>query len=212
MKETPSPGPGERSKAKSEKAQKPGPGERSIEKPEKAAKGQERLQVEQRSSEHGIRDQPSAPSSQYLTQSIWQKPYPNVVERSNIKPTEAPVITSTSPTDRVKVWRVEEIPGGTSEESLQEMFPSNERDRIKITSLGPNVNPNRQTLTATVAFLAPPEADLRLATNSDMRIDKDFYGFTPLHSPDGQVDADIIAITGLAGHAFGSWAASQHRT
>ena len=193
------------------KTSSPSPGERSKDKSEKAAKGLERLQVEKRSSEHGIGDQPSVQTSQYLTQSAWQKPYQNVVERPTTKPTEAPVITSTSPTDRVRVWRVEEIPTGTSEETLQEMFPFEERDRIKITSLSSNVNPNRQTMTATVAFLASSEAELRLNTNSDMRIDKDFYGFTPLHSPDGHVEADIIAITGLAGHAFGSWAASQHR-
>ena len=185
----------------------PGPSVSSIEKPEKAVTS---LEVDQRPSEHGIHDQPSVKGSHCLTQPTRQKSNQNVTDRPAIKSMEAPVIVSTSSTNRVRVWRVEEIPGGTSEESLQEMFPFEERNRIKITSLSSNVNPNRQTLTATVAFLAPPEAELRLATNSDMRIDKDFYGFTPLHTPDGHVETDIIAITGLAGHAFGSWAASQH--
>ena len=40
--------------------------------------------------------------------------------------------------------------------------------------------------------------------------DKDFYGFTPLYTPEGDIEIDIIALTGLAGHAFGSWAASPH--
>ena len=105
---------------------------------------------------------------------------------------------------------MEEIPGGTSKESLQQMFPFEDRDRIKITSLSPSVNPNRQTSTATVSFLAGPEDDLCLISDSDMRIDKDFYGFTPLYTPWGKIEADVIAITGLAGHAFGSWAASEH--
>ena len=188
----------------------PGPSERSIDKTEKAAKSLEWLQIEQKSSEHGIHDQPPVQGIHNVTQPTWQRPNRHVVDRPTTKLNEAPVIMSTSPGDRVRVWRVEEIPGGTSKESLQEMFPFEERDRIKITSLSSNVNPNRKTLTATVAFLAPPEAELRLVTNSDMRIDKDFYGFTPLHTPDGHVEADIIAITGLAGHAFGSWAASQH--
>ncbi|KAA8893975.1 hypothetical protein FN846DRAFT_459530 [Sphaerosporella brunnea] len=38
-----------------------------------------------------------------------------------------------------------------------------------------------------------------------LNIDKHFYGLTPLNDPDEPITADIIAITGLAGHAFGSW-------
>ncbi|TGZ77075.1 hypothetical protein EX30DRAFT_212551 [Ascodesmis nigricans] len=36
-------------------------------------------------------------------------------------------------------------------------------------------------------------------------LDTDFLGLTPLNSPTGKPVADIIAVTGLAGHAFGSW-------
>ncbi|KAI5802993.1 hypothetical protein EDC01DRAFT_645472, partial [Geopyxis carbonaria] len=45
-------------------------------------------------------------------------------------------------------------------------------------------------------------------------IDRDFYDFTPLNSPDSPIKADIIAITGLGGHAYGSWrsrAKTNHR-
>ncbi|KAF8540313.1 hypothetical protein BDD12DRAFT_33818 [Trichophaea hybrida] len=38
-----------------------------------------------------------------------------------------------------------------------------------------------------------------------LNIDKQFYGLTPLNNPNEPITADIIAITGLAGHAFGSW-------
>ncbi|KAF8538615.1 hypothetical protein BDD12DRAFT_805984 [Trichophaea hybrida] len=36
-------------------------------------------------------------------------------------------------------------------------------------------------------------------------IDSHFYDFTPLNTPEGEIMADVIAVTGLAGHAFGSW-------
>ncbi|UKZ84350.1 uncharacterized protein TrAFT101_000261 [Trichoderma asperellum] len=41
---------------------------------------------------------------------------------------------------------------------------------------------------------------------NDLRVDHEFLGMTPLHNGGG-IDArvDIIAVTGLAGHAFGSW-------
>lgn len=74
----------------------------------------------------------------------------------------------------------------------------------------PSVSLKRQILTATVSFLAGPEDELCLISDTDMRIDKEFYEYTPLYTPDGDVEAEVIAITGLAGHAFGSWAASQH--
>lgn len=161
--------------------------------------------MDQRYSGNVINDQPSL-----LTPPTSQEPHQALKDRPNIKTEEAPLITPASPTDRVMVWRVEEIPSGMSKESLQGMFPF-KRERIKITSLSPNVNSYRQTLTATVALRAPPEDKLRFKCDSDMLIDKDFYGFTPLYTPAGNIEADVIAITGLAGHAFGSWAASQHR-
>jgi hypothetical protein len=46
-----------------------------------------------------------------------------------------------------------------------------------------------------------------LPDTDDINIDRHFHGFTQLYStPDGQsITVDIIAITGLDGHAFGSW-------
>ncbi|KAF2234249.1 hypothetical protein EV356DRAFT_415225, partial [Viridothelium virens] len=41
--------------------------------------------------------------------------------------------------------------------------------------------------------------------------DDNFYGLTPLNSPEEPILADVIAVTGLAGHAFGSWACSPHQ-
>lgn len=43
--------------------------------------------------------------------------------------------------------------------------------------------------------------------NMDISFDQHFLGFTQLYTPklDVRVTADIIAITGLDGHAYGSW-------
>ncbi|KAF8535741.1 hypothetical protein BDD12DRAFT_891916 [Trichophaea hybrida] len=38
-----------------------------------------------------------------------------------------------------------------------------------------------------------------------LKIDSQFYSLTPLNVPVGEAVADVIAVTGLAGHAFESW-------
>ena len=111
---------------------------------------------------------------------------------------------STSSTGKVWVYRREGIPVGTSKETLRQSFPLDVRDKIRVTSLSPSINLRNPTLTATFSFIARPGDGLLLSE------DKDFYGFTPLYTPEGYIEADIIALTGLAGHAFGSWAASPH--
>ncbi|KAL7946857.1 hypothetical protein V8C42DRAFT_318947 [Trichoderma barbatum] len=40
---------------------------------------------------------------------------------------------------------------------------------------------------------------------SRLKVDLDFFGLTPLTAPLQDIAVDIIAVTGLAGHAFGSW-------
>ncbi|KAI9763914.1 MAG: hypothetical protein M1840_009026 [Geoglossum simile] len=60
------------------------------------------------------------------------------------------------------------------------------------------------------ASLAPAqlEAAIRRSAKLDwgrLRVDTDFFGLTPLADPASPA-VDIIAVTGLAGHAFGSWA------
>ncbi|KAI5838328.1 hypothetical protein DFP73DRAFT_269681, partial [Morchella snyderi] len=38
-----------------------------------------------------------------------------------------------------------------------------------------------------------------------LRFDKHFHDLTPMNIPTGPISVDLIAITGLSGHAFGSW-------
>jgi len=49
-------------------------------------------------------------------------------------------------------------------------------------------------------------------TEAALTIDSDFCGLTPLNTPDKQIIADVVAVTGPAGHAFGSWKSREtHR-
>ncbi|KAK1252195.1 hypothetical protein MKX08_003382 [Trichoderma sp. CBMAI-0020] len=65
---------------------------------------------------------------------------------------------------------------------------------------------------ATATFeLAPAIGELEMvlkqklgAEAGHLKVDRDFLGITPLSDGDN-AHADIIAVTGLAGHAFGSW-------
>lgn len=109
------------------------------------------------------------------------------------------------------VYRLEEISTIKSKEDLLLLFPTRARDRMKITSLSPSINVDRRTSTATVSFLPLSEEPFPMPSDLDICIDKDFYGFTPLYTPGRKIDVDIIAVTGLAGHAFGSWSTANQR-
>jgi hypothetical protein len=58
---------------------------------------------------------------------------------------------------------------------------------------------SERTLCATLTSYECP-----IPSNRSWRVDKDFIGFTPLSDPD-DANVDIIAVTGLGGHALGSF-------
>ncbi|KAL9090725.1 MAG: hypothetical protein Q9165_005213 [Trypethelium subeluteriae] len=66
-------------------------------------------------------------------------------------------------------------------------------------------------LTATISFTREdaskqaPKLLLAQGFIPQLTIDQNFYGFTPLYEP-SQPSVEIVAVTGLAGHAYGSWA------
>lgn len=109
------------------------------------------------------------------------------------------------------VYRVEEIPTVKSKDDLLLLFPSESRDRMTVTSLNPSINLKRRTLTATILFSPLSQEPFPIPLDLNICVDKEFYGFTPLYTPERHIDVDIIAITGLAGHAFGSWATATQR-
>ncbi|KAF3907784.1 Ankyrin-3 [Orbilia brochopaga] len=51
-------------------------------------------------------------------------------------------------------------------------------------------------------YLEPPPSS---HSKTKIKIDTDFWGLTPLYRPEKQVAIDIVALTGLNAHAFGSW-------
>ncbi|KAH8586231.1 hypothetical protein B0O99DRAFT_695681 [Bisporella sp. PMI_857] len=110
-------------------------------------------------------------------------------------------------------WRIQNIPSNFNETRLKSCFHSDDRKYIDIKSLTPDVNnyDGDGTLTATMLFSSPEPREPRTDDSTELDIDKDFIGFTPLNAPDRDVCADIIAVTGLAGHAFGSWAQSDQK-
>ncbi|KAH8679043.1 hypothetical protein BGZ60DRAFT_513281 [Tricladium varicosporioides] len=71
-----------------------------------------------------------------------------------------------------------------------------------------------QSFVATATIYDPPAPSQlesvikgKIGGNSaQLRVELDFFGLTPLTAPE-EAELDIIAVTGLAGHAFGSWKA-----
>ncbi|KFY24597.1 hypothetical protein V493_05143 [Pseudogymnoascus sp. VKM F-4281 (FW-2241)] len=114
---------------------------------------------------------------------------------------------------RPLTWRIQSIPGDFTEERLKSCFHSDDKKCIEIKSLVPDVNnyDGDGMLTATMLFSPREPREPRVEEYNDFDMDKDFIGFTPLNIPDENVCADIIAVTGLAGHAFGSWAHSAQK-
>ncbi|OBT39216.1 hypothetical protein VE00_10383 [Pseudogymnoascus sp. WSF 3629] len=114
-------------------------------------------------------------------------------------------------------YRVENIPFGTTKEQLvKNFFYVKDQADITVKSLVPAVETiegEDGDLTATIMFHPhePIPGGPRVQDDS-ITVDKDFRGFTPVYVPPaekGPIVADVIAVTGLAGHAFGSWAHSE---
>src|SRR5436305_13338257 len=98
-------------------------------------------------------------------------------------------------------YRVEDIPAGTSPLQLIAEFLAHDRPYIKVRSLVPAIEKGK--LIATISYPSsrpPPET-----VDEELEVDCGFIGFTPLNTPKEPILADIVAVTGLAGHAFGSW-------
>lgn len=107
------------------------------------------------------------------------------------------------------LYRIEHVPPHTSEAALMESFPLVEQPRLTLTSLCDSVDAGTNKLTATVVYRPLGFGDAPHLLDDRMAIDRDFFGFTSLYTPSGHIEADIIALTGLGGHAFGSWAVSS---
>jgi hypothetical protein len=118
-------------------------------------------------------------------------------------------------------YRVEFIPSSTnSGEQVKQFFVDS--TRVVVRSLAPTLSSKNQgTKTATIEYKAmmmqvvpgKKQPDPRLSREAQslgIQVDDRFIGLTPLNTPQYPIIADVVAVTGLAGHAFGSW--SHDRT
>ncbi|KAL7916973.1 P-loop containing nucleoside triphosphate hydrolase protein [Trichoderma austrokoningii] len=123
------------------------------------------------------------------------------------------------------VFRVTGLPASQTNDALVDFIRENllegeEQSQLKVTaSIVPSCSNNGQETVALVEFcdripdslsalVANPLGDWEVEMGDvDINFDQHFFGFTQLYTPepDKPVAADIIAITGLDGHAYGSW-------
>ncbi|OCK73381.1 hypothetical protein K432DRAFT_410741 [Lepidopterella palustris CBS 459.81] len=108
----------------------------------------------------------------------------------------------------------------TLKATIEENLLEEETSRLTVsTAIVPSCYDNEHERVALVEFhggvpmflselVANPLGDWQVEmSDTDISFDCHFFGFTQLYTPkpDAPITADIIAITGLDGHAFGSW-------
>jgi len=98
-------------------------------------------------------------------------------------------------------WRIRNIKT-TEKDAAQEWLRSQVKELAISEDQGYSIaSDSERTLCATLTSFNEP----RLSKNNhDWYVDKNFIGFTPLCDPE-DANVDIIAVTGLGGHAFGSF-------
>jgi hypothetical protein len=104
-----------------------------------------------------------------------------------------------SPCTKPEFWRIQNIK--TSERDAATEWLLSQTKELAISegqgfSLAAD---SERTLCATLTSHECPKP-----SNRSWRVDKDFIGFTPLCDPD-DANVDIVAVTGLGGHALGSF-------
>lgn len=111
--------------------------------------------------------------------------------------------SSPQPSAKPEFWRIQNIK--TSEKDAAREWLQGQVEELAISdgqgfSLAAD---GKRTLCATLtSFKQPTPAD------RSWRVDKDFIGFTPLCDPE-DAKVDIVAVTGLGGHALGSFRSTE---
>lgn len=104
-----------------------------------------------------------------------------------------------SPAGKPQFWRIQNIKT-SEEEAAIEWLQEQVKDLAISEGQGFSLAPDSQrTLCATLTSYECPKP-----THRGWRVDKYFIGFTPLSDPD-DANVDIVAVTGLGGHALGSF-------
>ncbi|RSL80949.1 hypothetical protein CEP52_017301, partial [Fusarium oligoseptatum] len=133
-----------------------------------------------------------------------------------------------APGKKGPVFRVTGLPASQPDDELNtalkivihDNLSNEEKSQLNITTaIVPSCHNNEQERIALVEFrggvpdflselVENPLGDWQVEMDDvDISFDQHFFGFTQLYTPksDAPVTADIIAITGLDGHAYGSW-------
>jgi len=138
---------------------------------------------------------------------LCHRDHTSKIKRSRLKlivrlfSTLADVMATHPPQQPVKpqFWRIRNIK--TSErDAAQQWLRSQVKYLVISEGRGYSLAPDSEgTLCATLTSFEQPKPDTR-----SWHVDKDFIGFTPLCDPE-DANVDIIAVTGLGGHALGSF-------
>ncbi|OJD33672.1 uncharacterized protein BKCO1_2800031 [Diplodia corticola] len=141
-----------------------------------------------------------------------------IIQLNPPKP-ETPPTGERSKSSDSKTFRVQGLPAkhgndGISprhvEELVRKTYRVGEDIRISIGSLAPHPTRTGESV-ATLSFAGTPESlrkshALDPASTLQVRLDDHFHGLTPLHSvEDSHADLVIVALSGLNGHAYGSF-------
>ncbi|KAF8534800.1 ankyrin repeat-containing domain protein [Trichophaea hybrida] len=128
--------------------------------------------------------------------------------------------TTSAPQRRIqRAFRITELPSFCQREDIPKFFQDAEPQTIKAISLGPSPYSD-DTKHATISFDDIPASletlgDYKIRTAAiqgkyvQAKVDSGFLDLTSLNQPTEPIAMDVIAVTGLAGHAFGSWKERQ---
>ena len=103
------------------------------------------------------------------------------------------------PSSKPQFWRIQNIKTGEKDAATEWL-----REQVKELAIAEGhgfslAADGERTLCATLTSYECPQP-----SNAGWRVDNDFIGFTPLSDPD-YANVDIVAVTGLGGHALGSF-------
>ncbi|KAF8539938.1 hypothetical protein BDD12DRAFT_980660 [Trichophaea hybrida] len=115
-----------------------------------------------------------------------------------------------------KCFRIANVPSSWNEDTLQaaletiDPFIADGNPRLSLypclySTQSQTALLNLGTCTEYFQRLQPNDFNYVHIADVFLVIDSHFYDLTPLNSPEGSIVADVVAVTGLAGHAFGSW-------
>lgn len=102
---------------------------------------------------------------------------------------------------RPLTYRLQGIPAGWTREQVHATFLTADQPYITVNSLVPDVmnygghnHDGTDTLTATILFSPPEQREPMLdgECSTDIELDKDFTGFTPLNDPKEDINGEYV--------------------